>query len=106
MAIASKVLKTISENTAKYGGNVYGMWVIQYYDPEQNKSIAVKVVCGERKDKDDGSRWYVAKGMCVKDFEKLKPYYPEFKKLSDNPPAIVPMAAEGDNSQKLEDVPF
>lgn len=53
MAIDSRVLKTISENSKD--GKTWGMWVIQYFDPAEKKSISVKIICGEKKTKDDGS---------------------------------------------------
>lgn len=96
MAIDSRVIKTISENTAK-DGTVFGMWVLQYFDKDTHASISVKLVCGKKKIKDDGQIWYVASGMNVKDFANLKPAYAEFAALSANPPAIVaeaPAAAD------------
>lgn len=103
MAIDSRVIKTISENTAK-DGTVFGMWVIQYFDPEARTNISVKVVCGKKKIKDDGSIWYVAGGLNVKDFATLKPAYAEFAKLSANPPAIA--AAAADQSDEIDETPF
>jgi hypothetical protein len=102
MSVNSRVLKTVSENSKD--GKTWGMWIIQYFDPEQgNKNIAVKVITGEKKLKDDGSIWYVAKGMGVKDFEKFKSDYPAFKKMSDNPPAVATMPTSTD---EIEEVPF
>ena len=100
MAIDSVVLKTIRETTSE-AGKVYGMWVMQYHDGE--KSIAVKVVCGEKKIKDDGSIWYVAKGMGIRDFETLKPHYPEFAALAKNPPAVKKIEP---TVSEIEEVPF
>jgi hypothetical protein len=94
MAFVSRVIKTISENTAQ-NGKVYGMWIMQYYDPEAKKNIAVKVVCGEKTTGNDGTPWYVPKGMSVKDFAALKPHYAEFARLSAIPPSI-----------EIEEVPF
>lgn len=99
MAIESRVLKTISENTKD--GKTWGTWVIQYYDPETKKSISVKVVFGEKKVKQEGDIWYVAKGLSVRDFESFRAHYEEFKKLSDSPPAIDNAADES-----IEEVPF
>lgn len=100
MAIASRVIKTIDENTKD--GKTWGMWVMQYYDPEENKSIRVKLIVGEKKVKEDGDIWYVAKGMSVKDFNRLRPIYPEFVKLSENPPPIDVVESTDDG----EEVPF
>ena len=97
--ITSKVLKTISENSNN--GKTWGMWILQYFDDA--KSISVKVVCGEKKVKDGGDIWYVAKGMGVRDFAALKPHYAEFAKLAANPPAF----ADGSgNDESIEEVPF
>ena len=103
MAIDSRVIKTISENTAK-DGTVFGMWLIQYFDPEAKTSISVKVVCGKKKIKDDGAIWYVAGGLNVRDFATLKPHYAEFAALSANPPAIIAAAPAAD--AEIEEVPF
>mgnify|MGYP001582261449 FL=1 len=100
MNIQSVVLKTISQNTSE-AGKVYGMWIMQYHDGQ--KSISVKLVCGEKKTKDDGSIWYVAKGMGVRDFETLRPHYAEFAALAKNPPAIKAPEAPQENT---EEVPF
>jgi hypothetical protein len=100
MAISSKVLKTISENTKD--GKTWGTWEIQNFDPETKKSISVKVVFGEKKVKEGGDIWYVAKGLSVRDFESFRVHYPEFKKLSDNPPAID----AGSDDESIEEVPF
>ena len=103
MAIASKVIKMISENSKD--GKTWGMWIVQYFDPETSKSLGVKVVSGEKKVKDGGEIWYVAKGLSVKDFATLKPHYAEFAKLSANPPAIAAAAPAGGNDE-IEEVPF
>lgn len=103
MSIDSRVIKTISENSKD--GKTWGMWIVQYFDPEAKTSISVKVVCGEKKLKDDGSIWYVAKGMGVKDFATLKPAYAEFAKLAENPPAIVD-APPASPSDEIEETPF
>ena len=103
MAIASKVIKTISENTKD--DKTWGMWIIQYYNPDDGKTFSIKVICGEKKIRADGEIWYVAKGMSVKDFATLKPVYAEFAKMSANPPAIV--SAQADPTQgDIEEVPF
>ncbi len=95
--IESRVIKTISENSKD--DKTWGMWIIQYFDPEARTNISVKIICGEKKIKADGSIWYVAKGMGVKDFATLKPVYTEFAKLSANPPVI-----EAQNDQTQGDI--
>ena len=102
MAIDSRVIKTVHENTAQ-DGTVYGIWIIQYFNPEDGKSISVKVVCGKKKVKDDGKIWYAAGGLSVKDFATLKPAYPEFAKLSANPPAVEKAAV---TPEIIEETPF
>ena len=103
MAIDSRVLKTVSENTTQ-DGKVYGIWIIQYFNPDDKKSISVKVVCGKKKIKEDGNIWYVASGLSVRDFATLKPAYTEFAELSKNPPAIPEAVAQ--TVDEIEEVPF
>jgi len=98
MAIASRVIKTISEN--EKDGKTWGMWVLLYYDPETMKPISVKLIVGEKKIKDGGDIWYVAKGLSVRDFKALQPHYKEFVKLSENPPAVDAAPAEADSGEE------
>lgn len=102
MAFKSVVLKTVDENTAN-NGTVYGMWIIGYY--KDGAPIAVKIVCGEKKTKDDGDIWYAAKGLVPKDFEKLKPVYAEFLALCKNQPPLAP-APVAPADEPYDEVPF
>ena len=102
MDMKTVVLKTVSENSKD--GKTWGMWFLQYF--VDGKSTSIKVVTGEKKVKDDQSILYVAKGFSVKDFAALKPHYPEFAKLSANPPAFPASDAAAPAEPELEDVPF
>ena len=105
MAIDSRIIKTIVPEYTNRDGKVLGMWLMQYFDPETKKNISIKVICGEKKIKADGVIWYVPKGMSVKDFMNLKPFYKEFESLSANPPAIVAEAPAAQD-EIIEDAPF
>ena len=102
MDIKTVLLKVINENTSQ-DGRIYGMWVLQYF--VDNKSVSVKIVCGQKKIKDDGSIWWVAKGMTPKDFAALKPHYAEFAALAANPPAAPPEPSKEPEMDETE-VPF
>ncbi len=93
------VLKTINEQSKD--GKTCGMWILQYI--VDGKSVAVKVVTGEKKTKENGDIWYVAKGMGIKDFATLKPVYAEFAALSAKPPEPPAPVA---NADEIEEVPF
>lgn len=109
MAVASIILKVINETASrKSEGSGWGMWVMEYYDPETRKPTSVKVVCGEYyPDKDSGERRYKAKGWGKKDFDALRGSYPQIENWFNNPPPIPedggakPPAAGG-----LEPAPF
>ncbi len=94
-------LKTVDENTTN-SGKCYGMWILQYF--VDGKHASVKVVCGEKGEKDGETRYY-AKGMAPKDFDKLKPFYAEFLAFSKNPPAM-PAAPGETKTDEIEEVPF
>ena len=100
MDFKTVVLKTVSENTAR-DGNVYGLWIFQYFG--DGKSLSVKVGTGDKKIKEDGSIWYSLKGFTPKDFETLKPHYQEFLEFSKNPPAY-PMQEQSE--PEIDEVPF
>ena len=99
--IKTVVLKTVSENTTQ-AGKVSGMWFLQYF--VDGKSVSIKVVCGEKKIKDNGEVWYNAKGLSPKDFSALKPVYAEFLALNANPPAMPGAVAQAQDES--DEVPF
>lgn len=97
MAIASVVLKIINETPSrKDEGCGWGMWCLQYYDPETRKSISVKVVAGEYYlDEETSERRYKAKGMGKKDFDALRGHYPQIEAWMVTPPPIPEPDASG-----------
>lgn len=95
-------LKTVDENKTN-SGKVYGMWILQYF--VDGKHTSIKVVCGEKGEKDGETRYY-AKGMAPKDFDKLKPVYAEFLEFCKNPPPLPQAGEKTTAPDDIEEVPF
>lgn len=109
MAIATHVLKTITETASrKDDGKGWGLWIIQYFDPETRKSISVKAVAGEYYPM-NGERRYKAKGWGGRDFLAFWPHKEDFKKWEKDPPdppaPSIPLVGPADEPT-IDDVPF
>ena len=107
MAVATIILRTINETPSrKDEGKGWGMWILQYFDPETRKSVSVKVVAGEYYPM-NGERRYKAKGWNTRDFLTFWPHKDDFKNFEKNPPPIPAADAPAPPPEPtIDDVPF
>ena len=91
----SRILMVVKETEKRDApGQGWGLWLIGYYDKDDNP-FSVKVVCGTfSTDPGTGEKRYYAKGMGLRDFDALRPRWKEAEVIMRNPPRFEAPVAD------------